>query len=80
RGPCIGHVTPEAADMGPIALVEDGDLIEINIPERTLNVRLDAETLKEREENWKPPERELKGYLARYQKMVSSASNGCVIE
>ena len=80
RGSCIGHVTPEAADRGPIALVEDGDRIEINIPERTLNVKLDVKTFKEREEKWKPPEREIKGYLARYQKMVTSASNGCVLE
>ncbi|CAD7769211.1 Dihydroxy-acid dehydratase [Candidatus Methanoperedenaceae archaeon GB37] len=80
RGLCIGHVTPEAADLGPIALVEDGDKIEIDIPRRRLDVKIDPETLEERKDHWKPPEKDVKGYLARYQKMVTSASSGCVIE
>jgi dihydroxy-acid dehydratase len=80
RGPCIGHVTPEAAEGGAIALVEEGDLIEINIPERVLNLKIDPETLKERREKWKPPKRQITGYLSRYQSMVGSADEGGVLK
>ncbi len=78
RGPCIGHVSPEAYELGPIALVEDGDMIEIDIPNRKLNLLVPEEELKERKKKFKLPERKLRGYLARYSKEVSSAYNGAV--
>ncbi len=79
KGPCIGHVSPEAAEGGPIGLLEDGDEIYINIPERRLEVRLSEDELKKRRERWQPPEPKVKrGYLARYAKFVTSASTGAV--
>ncbi len=68
RGGCIGHVAPEAFDGGPIALLQNGDIISIDIPERTLNVQLTDEELKHRADAWQPrPPKITKGYLARYQ-------------
>ncbi|KJS01030.1 MAG: dihydroxy-acid dehydratase [Peptococcaceae bacterium BRH_c4a] len=80
RGASIGHVSPEAADGGPIAAVREGDIIDIDIPGNSLNVRLsDAET-EARMKEWTQPEpRVKKGYLARYAKMVTSASTGAVL-
>jgi dihydroxy-acid dehydratase len=67
RGPCIGHVSPEAAEGGPISVIQDGDTIEIDIPSRALNVRLSAQELKKRLAAWKPKKQKItKGYLARY--------------
>lgn len=67
RGPCVGHVAPEAAVGGPIAVLQDGDIIEIDIPERKLNVRLNDEEIKRRLTQWKPkPKKITKGYLSRY--------------
>ena len=67
RGPCIGHVAPEAAEGGPIAVIRNGDVIEIDIPNRTLNVKLAAQEIKKRLEAWKPRKRKIeKGYLSRY--------------
>jgi dihydroxy-acid dehydratase len=67
RGPCIGHVAPEAAEAGPIAIIKNGDTISINIPSRTLNVDLTEQEIKNRLAAWKPkPPRITKGYLARY--------------
>jgi dihydroxy-acid dehydratase len=67
RGPCIGHVSPEAAEGGPIAIIQNGDTIEIDIPNRTLNVKLSAQELKKRLAKWKPRKQKItKGYLARY--------------
>lgn len=81
RGPCIGHVTPEAARGGPIALVKEGDVIEIDIPNRTLDMKVDEGTIKERMDRWKLPESAVKkGYLARYQRTVGTASRGSVLE
>jgi dihydroxy-acid dehydratase len=81
RGPCIGHVSPEAAEGGPIALVREGDTIEIDIPERILNLKIPKEELEKRRKSWKPPAPKVtKGYLARYQKMVGSADKGAVIK
>ena len=81
RGASIGHVSPEAAEQGPIALVRDGDIIAIDIPNRRLDVLLSAEELQERNKNWKKPEEKIKkGYLARYQRSVSSASTGAIIK
>lgn len=79
RGPCIGHISPEAAEGGPIALVEDGDEIEINVPARTLTLKVDDGEMKCRKERWtKPAPRIQSGYLARYARSVSSAATGAV--
>ncbi|CAG0961608.1 partial dihydroxy-acid dehydratase, partial [Methanosarcinales archaeon] len=81
RGPCIGHVSPEAAVAGPIALVREGDMIEIDIPGRKLNLNISTEEFEKRQRSWKPPAPKVtKGYLARYQKMVGSADKGAVIQ
>lgn len=81
RGPCIGHVSPEAAKGGPIALIKDGDTILIDIPKRKLELKISKEEFKRRFKNWKPPkERIKKGYLSRYMKMVSSADKGAIME
>lgn len=80
RGPCIGHISPEAAEGGPIALVQEGDIIEIDIPGRILNLMISKEELENRRKSWEPPAPKVtKGYLARYQKLVGSASRGAVI-
>ncbi len=79
RGPCIGHVSPEAMVGGTIALVEDGDLISIDIPARKLEVKVDADELAKRREKWKPKERKLTGFLAKYAKLVSQADEGAVL-
>ncbi|MCX8188946.1 MAG: dihydroxy-acid dehydratase [Nitrososphaeria archaeon] len=82
RGPCIGHVSPEAYDGGPIAILQNGDIIEIDIRKRALNVRLSSKEIEERLKYWKRPEPKVKStsYLRRYAKMVSSADKGCIIE
>ncbi len=80
RGACIGHISPEAADNGPIAALQDGDIISINIPENTLNVELTNEEIESRLRD--KPKFKLKikkGYLARYAQMVSSANTGAVL-
>jgi dihydroxy-acid dehydratase len=80
RGPCIGHVSPEAAVGGPIALVHEGDTIEIDIPGRILDLRISKEEFEKRQKAWKAPApKATKGYLARYQKQVGSADKGAVI-
>ena len=80
RGASIGHVSPEAAVGGPIALIEDGDIIEIDIPANTINVRLSDEELAERKAKWQPREPKITtGYLARYQKLVSSGAQGAIL-
>ena len=79
RGPCIGHVSPEAAVGGTIALVQDGDMIEIDIPNRVLNLMVDPDELDARKKSWKPPESKVSGVLARYQRMVGDACEGSVI-
>lgn len=81
KGPCIGHVSPEAAVGGPIAALADGDEITIDIPGRSLRVKLDEDELRDRLSKWKPREPQVKeGYLARYGRMVSSASEGAVLQ
>ncbi len=81
RGASIGHVSPEAAVGGPIALIEEGDIIKIDIPNNSLNVNVSDEVLEERRKNWKPREPRVKdGYLARYEKMVTSGNRGAVLE
>lgn len=80
RGAAIGHISPEAAEGGPIAAVREGDLIEIDIPGKKLNVLLSDDELKNRMRDWKPPQKELKGYLKRYAKWVQSAHTGATLE
>jgi dihydroxy-acid dehydratase len=80
RGAAIGHISPEAAEGGPIAVVRNGDQIEINIPGRKLNLLISSEELKKRLSKWKPPKKELKGYLKRYARLVTSASTGATFE
>jgi dihydroxy-acid dehydratase len=80
RGPCIGHVCPEAAVGGPIALVEDGDEIRIDIDARRIDLLVDAGTIEGRRAAWRPPEPKVaKGMLARYSRSVTSASRGGVL-
>ena len=79
RGPCIGHISPEAAEGGPIALVEEGDQIVLDIPSRKLELLVDEETLKQRQAAWKRPEPKIKsGWLSRYAKVVTSAYTGAI--
>ncbi|MDD6234335.1 MAG: dihydroxy-acid dehydratase [Lachnospiraceae bacterium] len=81
RGASIGHVSPEAAVGGPIAFIEEGDIISIDIPANTINVKVSDEELEARKAKWQPREPKVtKGYLARYAKMVTSADKGAVLE
>jgi len=79
RGACIGHVSPEAAEGGPIGLLRDGDIIVLDIPARRLEVELTEEELASRRAVWRPVERKLTGWLARYASMATSASQGAVL-
>ena len=81
RGASIGHVSPEAAVGGPIALVEEGDIISIDIPHYSLNVKVSEEVLAERKAKWQPKEPAVNtGYLARYREMVTSGNRGAILE
>ena len=80
RGGCIGHVSPEAAEGGPIALLRAGDRIRVDIAKRLLEVDLGEAELKARRAAWRPPERKLTGWLARYARMVTSGSKGAVLK
>lgn len=81
RGPCIGHISPEAAEGGPLCIVQDGDTIEIDIPNRKIELKISEEELKKRKDAWTPPEPKVKhGYLARYAKLVTSAATGAVLK
>ena len=80
RGACIGHISPEAREGGNIALIEEGDIIEINIPKRSLNVKVSDKELEKRRAKWKcPPPKVKHGYLARYAALVSSAAEGAIV-
>ncbi len=79
RGACVGHVVPEAADGGPIALVRDGDLIAIDIPGRSITLEVPESELAARRAAWRPPARDTRGVLARYVRMVSGADRGAVL-
>jgi dihydroxy-acid dehydratase len=80
RGPCLGHVSPEAQAGGPIALVQTGDRIEIDIPGRRLELKVDPKILAERRKKWQaPPPRFQRGWLARYSALVTSASTGAIL-
>jgi len=77
RGPCIGHVSPEAAEGGPIAVIKDGDTIEVDVPKRRLNAKLSEKELRNRLADWRPkPPKVSKGYLLRYWNLVQSADKG----
>ncbi|MBQ6696880.1 MAG: dihydroxy-acid dehydratase [Lachnospiraceae bacterium] len=80
RGASIGHVSPEAAVGGPIALVQEGDIIRINIPENKLDMLVSEEELAERRAKWQPNLKEVTGYLARYRELVTSGNKGAVLE
>lgn len=81
RGACIGHVSPEAMAGGPIAYIKDGDIIDIDIPARKLNVLVSDEEMEERKNAWVQPEPKVKtGYLSRYAKLTTSANTGAVLE
>ena len=80
RGAAIGHVSPEAAAGGLIGLVEEGDIISVDIPNRRLELKVDEAVLAQRKANFKPMEKELKGYIKRYASMVTSGSNGAAFK
>lgn len=80
RGPCVGHISPEAAEGGPVALIQNGDRIRIDIPSRKLELLVSEEELKKRREKWSPkPPKVDKGWLKRYSQQVSSAGEGAVL-
>jgi dihydroxy-acid dehydratase len=81
RGPCIGHISPEAMEGGPLAIIKDGDMIKIDIPARALNAVLSDEDIATRLKSWKRPAPKIrKGYLARYARLVSSADEGAIMK
>jgi dihydroxy-acid dehydratase len=81
RGPCIGHISPEAASGGPMALIEEGDVISIDIPNRSLTVNVPDEVLTGRKSRWTAPEPKVtRGILGRYARLVKSASTGAILE
>ena len=81
QGPCIGHISPEAMEGGPIALIEEGDKIAIDIHERKIELLVDEKTLSDRKKKWTPiPPKITKGYLARYARMVTSANTGAIVK
>ncbi len=80
RGPAIGHISPEAAEGGPIAAIKDGDEIEINIPARKLELKVSQKEIEERLKAINPPKKKLTGYLARYAHFVTSANTGAVLK
>jgi dihydroxy-acid dehydratase len=81
RGAAIGHVSPEAMEGGPIALVQDGDIIAIDIPSQAITLQVDESELAARREKWRAPAPKItKGYMARYARVVSSANTGAVIK
>jgi dihydroxy-acid dehydratase len=81
KGACVGHISPEAAVGGPIGLLKNGDIIEIDIPNNTINVKLSDKQLAERKKSWKPPKpRVTKGCLAKYASMATSADTGAILK
>jgi dihydroxy-acid dehydratase len=80
KGPCIGHISPEASSGGPIAILKDGDIISIDIPNKKLEVKLGKAEIEKRFKNWKPIPPKIKtGYLSRYSSLVSSADKGAIL-
>jgi dihydroxy-acid dehydratase len=81
RGLCVGHVSPEAAEGGPIAFVKDGDKIEIDLNKKTIDIHVPKKEMEKRKAAWKKPEPKIKeGYMARYAKLVTSAATGAVFK
>ncbi len=81
RGLCVGHVSPEAAEGGPVALVKDGDVIEIDLNRKTINLRIDKNEMEKRRKTWKQPKPNItEGYMARYAKLVTGAASGAVFK
>jgi dihydroxy-acid dehydratase len=81
RGACIGHISPEAAVGGPIGLLKNGDIIEIDIPRNKIRVKLSKDELAKRKKTWKPPKpRITEGCLAKYASMATSADTGAVLK
>lgn len=81
RGISIGHISPEAAEGGPIAFVENGDIIQIDLEKRSIHLLVESEELEARKQNWKQPESKVKsGYLARYAALVTSANTGGILK
>ena len=78
-GACIGHVSPEAAEGGPIGLLREGDRVRIDFPGRRMDILVTPAILAERRKQWTPVTRELNGWLARYRKLVNNASKGGVL-
>jgi dihydroxy-acid dehydratase len=81
-GAAIGHISPEAMLGGPLAVVREGDIIEFDIPQKTLNVKLPQEEIRKRLSKWSPPplKREVKSYLKRYSALATSASTGAILK
>lgn len=79
KGACVGHISPEAMNGGPIALVEEGDTIEIDIPQRRIDLLVPSEEQARRRDDWKPPERQLRGYLKLYAENVGPGHEGCLL-
>ena len=79
KGCAIGHVTPEAADGGPIAVVQDGDVIEWDIPNETISLKVSPETLQTRLDGWRRPEKKNKGYLSVYARLARPTDQGAAL-
>jgi dihydroxy-acid dehydratase len=81
QGACLGHISPEAAEGGPIGLVKEGDIIHIDIPAKKIEIKVDNAELESRRREWQPPEPKITtGYVARYSKLVTSGSTGAVLK
>jgi dihydroxy-acid dehydratase len=81
RGLCIGHVSPEAAEGGPIALVKDGDIIEIDLNKKNIDLKVNKVEIEKRKRAWKRPKPKItEGYMARYAKLVTSAASGAIFK
>ncbi len=80
RGACVGHITPEAASGGLIALVAEGDIIAIDIPNNSIELKVDGEEIARRRERFVPKQKELTGYLRRYAAQVSGGAYGAILE
>lgn len=80
RGPCIGHISPEAARGGAIGVLKDDDIIEIDIPKRKINVLISDQELENRLKKFKPIKKKFSGWLERYSRFVTSASKGAILE
>ena len=81
RGPCVGHISPEAAEGGPLGLVHEGDVIKVDIPARSLHWKVEEKEQARRRAKWSaPPPKIARGYLARYATLVTSAHTGAVLD